>query len=111
MNAPRLVTLTLIVVAVSMKESRMHESKTDQCVWALSQKLKRAESSGAPFLDVRAADLHREVWGASSYPAASHRMPVVCGAMEKLRQDRDVYLCQTPSGTGARLEIRYMLPR
>ena len=86
-------------------------TKTEWCRRVLRRRIRRAELAGAAYIDVRAADLHREVWGASSYPAPSHRMPVACGAMEKLRQNRDVYLYQPPSGTGARLEIRYMLPR
>ncbi len=86
-------------------------TKTEQCRRVLGRKIRRAELAGAAYVDVQAADLHREVWGPSSYPAPSHRMPIVCGAMEILRQNRDVYLYQPPSGTGARLEIRYMLPR
>ena len=89
----------------------MPTSQTEHCSQVLRRKLQDAESSGASYMDVRAGDLHKEVWGPDSYPGNSHRMPVVCSAMEKIRQDKDEYLYQPPSGKGANLQIRYLLPR
>ena len=86
-------------------------SPTEQCLQVLSHKLQDAESSGASYVDVRAGDLHKEVWGPDSYPGTSHIVPTVCHVMEKLRQDKDEYLYRPPSGKGANLRIRYRLPR
>ena len=86
-------------------------TRTEECAQVLRRKLKRAETSGMMHLDIRASDLHQEVWGPDSYPGPSHRIPVVCSAMDMLRKDGDVYRNRPPKGKGASLEIRYLLPR
>ena len=74
---------------------------------ALSALLATARTS-APFLDVRAGDLHRQVGG---YPGHNHRMPVCCQAMRDLMQPNDQILSQPPKGNGASLTIRYGFSR
>ena len=101
----------VVEVPISAYTGSTLVSRTEQCFQVLRCKLHDAESSGASYIDVRAGDLHKEVWGPDSYPSPSHRMPTVCNAMEKLKQDNDEYLSQPPSGKGANLRIRYLLPR
>ena len=84
----------------------------EQCERVLTRKLSYAAATGDAYVDIRAADLHRETWGYDSYPAGGrHRMPTVCDAMEEMKQSDDVYLHQPPKGKGASLRIRYMLPK
>lgn len=89
----------------------MSATRTEECAHVLRRKLKRAETSGLTHVDIRASDLHQEVWGLDSYPDPSHRIPVVCSVMDMLRKDGDVYLHRPPKGKGASLEMRYLLPR
>lgn len=75
---------------------------------ALAARLTRAADGGSHWLDVVAADLHREV---GAYPGKGHRMPACCAAMHALRRAGDEVLEAPPSGQGSRLTIRYKLPR
>lgn len=74
-------------------------------VEALTARLQAAQRSGQPFLDVGSGDLHAEV-----YPEGN-RMPVCCTVMERERGPEDKRLYAPPKGKGARLTIRYKLPR
>jgi len=75
---------------------------------ALSEEFRVAEQKGMKYVIVRAGDLHRKVGG---YPGPSHRMPVCCHVMLKNMQLGDEVLYKPPSGMGASLTIRYLLPR
>lgn len=63
-----------------------------------------------PTVDISAGELHRRVGG---YPGKDHRMPVCCKVMrDALALDAgDGILEEPPSGEGASLAIRYVLPR
>ncbi len=63
---------------------------------------------GLPYLDVRSGDLHRQVGG---YPASNHRMPVCCVVMRKNMKAEDAVLYEPPKGSGATLQVRYIIPR
>jgi len=69
-----------------------------------------ATKAGRPNVDINAGELHRRV---GNYPGKNHRMPVCCEVMRRaLATDAgDVVLEQPPNGQGARLTIRYVLPR
>jgi hypothetical protein len=60
--------------------------------------------------EINAGDLHRRV---GDYPGRNHRMPVCCEVMRgAFSPDAgDVILEEPPSGHGASLTIRYVLPR
>jgi len=62
------------------------------------------------YVDVNAGELHR---GLGGYPGPDHRVPVCCKVMkEKMAPDYgDKVLQEPPSGQGASLTIRYVLPR
>jgi hypothetical protein len=61
-------------------------------------------------VDITAGELHRRVGG---YPGPNHRMPLCCRVMrdEVDRVEGDRVLNEPPSGQGASLTIRYVLPR
>jgi hypothetical protein len=61
-------------------------------------------------VEVNAGELHSRVGG---YPGPQHRMPLCCSIMrEALNADAgDEVVDEPPSGTGAKLTIRYVLPR
>lgn len=61
-------------------------------------------------VDVNAGELHRHV---GCYPGPNHRMPLCCRVMRDAvdRVAGDVILNEPPSGQGASLTIRYVLPR
>ena len=71
----------------------------------IEQLMARARQRGDPHIDVRAGDVHKELW-----PTAN-RTPVVCSAMYALMADDDLIIRSPPSGFGANLKIRYRLPR
>ena len=60
--------------------------------------------------EINAGELHRRV---GDYPGRNHRMPVCCEVMRAaLAPDAgDVIIEEQPSGQGASLTIRYVLPR
>lgn len=86
------------------------ESKpqTTDFVKALSAMLADASQAGVPYLDIKAADLHKAVGG---YPGSDHRMVACCNAMRKLMRSIDQVLYKPPKDNGANLEIRYFFPR
>ena len=69
-----------------------------------------AMKAGKPNAEINAGELHRRV---GDYPGKNHRMPVCCEVMRgALAPDAgDEILEQPPSGQGASLTIRYVLPR
>lgn len=69
-----------------------------------------AMKAGKPSAEISAGELHRRV---GDYPGPNHRMPICCDVMRGvLAVDAgDVILEQPPSGQGASLRIRYVLPR
>lgn len=60
------------------------------------------------FVVVTSGDLHRLVGG---YPGRNHNMAGCCSVMMNMRRPGDRILAQPPSGKGATLTIRYVLPR
>lgn len=75
---------------------------------ALQARFVLAQTYGYPHIDVQSADLHREV---GHYPDPDHRMPICCAVMRQAMRHTDKVLQETPSGQGASLLIRYILPR
>ena len=77
---------------------------------ALQRRFQEAHKVGRRWLYVTASDRHREAGG---YPASdgNHRMPLCDRVMRESMSDGDSVLCEPPSGTGATLTIRYLLPR
>lgn len=67
--------------------------------------LKKATGS---FVDVRAGELHKLVGG---YHGNNHRMPACCQVMRNAMLPGDKVVDEPPSGKGARLTVRYLLPR
>ncbi len=74
----------------------------------LSRLLAEGAALGFVAVEVNAGRLHRLV---GDYPGAGHRMPVCCGAMRRAMAPGDEVVFQPPRGKGARLTIRYRLPR
>ncbi len=70
--------------------------------------LRAATAHGRKCLDVNAGELRRAVGG---YPGKNHRMPVCCSVMKQEMGPKDRILSEPPSGHGASLTVRYMLPR
>jgi 5-methylcytosine-specific restriction protein A len=72
--------------------------------------MREAQRAGNESIDVEAGELHRRV---GAYPGRDHRMPICCGVMrEQLAVDYgDVVTNEPPKGQGAKLRIRYRLPR
>ena len=67
-----------------------------------------AHRQGKPYVDVKSSELHERV---GVYPKPDHRMPVCCGVMWGEMKSGDEVLYKPPSGQGAKLAIRYKLPR
>ncbi len=68
-----------------------------------------AADAGRGAIVVRADDLHRGVGG---YPGDDHRMPLCCNVMHaEMVVGVDEVLSAPPSGQGASVAIKYVLPR
>jgi len=67
-----------------------------------------ATSKGSRHLDIESGPFHRDLGG---YPGPNHRMPVLCGVLYKAMTGSDQVLNRPPSGFGATVKIRYLLPR
>ena len=68
-----------------------------------------ASKAGRRTMVVRWDDLHRAVGG---YPGTNHRMPLCCNVMyAEMVEGADEVLSAPPSGQGASVAIRYVLPR
>jgi hypothetical protein len=81
---------------------------TDEFRASLQKRFAEAEQTGKSYCGVKAGDLHREVGG---YPDQDHPLRTCCEVMRQTMRDTDKVLQETPSGRGASLLIRYMLPR
>lgn len=57
---------------------------------------------------VEAGKLHRRVGG---YPGFDHRISTCCRVMRKNLMRGDEVLSEPPSGAGATLTIKYLIPR
>jgi len=71
--------------------------------------LRDAHFSGQPYVDVRAGDLHRRA-GWDREPR-NRRMPTCCSVMRNRKRSGDEVLYAPPKGDGAKLTIRYRMPR
>jgi hypothetical protein len=69
-----------------------------------------AVSENRSTVEVNAGELHRRV---ADYPGPHHRMPLCCSVMREAFNPGagDAVVDEPPSGTGAKLTIRYVLPR
>jgi hypothetical protein len=75
----------------------------------LAAQIDRALKQGRPHVEVNAGELHRTLGG---YPGQSHHMPICCSVLrEEAHIGNAEVVYETPSGAGAALTIRYMLPR
>jgi len=76
----------------------------------LHRMMLEAMKGGKEFAEINAGELHRRV---GNYPGRNHQMPVCCRVMRAaLAPDAgDLILQEPPSGQGATLTIRYVLPR
>jgi hypothetical protein len=68
-----------------------------------------AMTAGENAVEINSGELHTRIGG---YPGANHRMPICCAVMRgAYAQDAgDVIVEEPPSGQGATLTIRYVLP-
>lgn len=69
----------------------------------------KAMQEGETTAEINSGELHRRIGG---YPGANHRMPVCCQVMRGAYAPDagDVIVEERPSGQGATLTIRYVLP-
>ena len=76
----------------------------------LYRMMNEALFDGKSTAEIKAGDLHMRVGG---YPGPNHRIPVCCVVMLAAfaPEAGDVILEEPPSGQGANLTIRYVLPK
>jgi len=76
----------------------------------LHRMMYEAMQQGRGTVEISSGELHRRV---GDYPGPNHRMPMCCLVMrEALIPDYgDVVIYEPPSGQGATLIIRYVVPR
>ena len=67
-----------------------------------------AEELGVSAVEITAGSLHRRLGG---YPGKNHSMPNCCSVMRQEMRATDSIVSKPPSGAGASLVIRYVLPR
>ncbi len=67
-----------------------------------------AETNGKQFVDINSGNLHRQLGG---YPGPSHCMPTCCDVMKSYLKAGDQILEEPLKGRGAKLTIRYLIPR
>jgi hypothetical protein len=75
---------------------------------AIRARLQEASDEGRSYVVIVSGDVHRSVGG---YPSNNHRMPLCCSVMRRLMKPGDAVVDAPPSGQGAKLKIRYHLPR
>jgi len=77
---------------------------------ALQRTWSEAAERGMTYVDINAGRLHRDVGG---YPGRDHRMPLCSRVMRTamVTEVGDTIVQQPPSGQGARLTVRYVIPR
>ncbi len=75
----------------------------------LASLFEAAAKAGRGTIVVRSGDLHRAMGG---YPGPNHRMPMCCNVMyAEMVEGVDELLSAPPSGQGASVAIKYLLPR
>lgn len=76
----------------------------------LHRMMLEAVKDGRRSVDINAGELHRRV---GDYPGQNHRMPNCCQVMRQnlIPEYGDAILEEPPSGQGASLTIRYVVPR
>jgi len=74
----------------------------------IKARFRRGIESGAAFVEINSGDVHRAVGG---YPGPDHRMPICCDVMYAEMTARDELHSAPPKGRGAKVTIRYQLPR
>ena len=74
----------------------------------LNQLFGAVKTQPLQYIDVNAGLLHRKV---GVYPGSDHRMPLCCYTMREYMGQKDQVIDEPESGQGARLTIRYFLPR
>ena len=76
----------------------------------LDRILDEAVRQGHKYVDVNAGEIHK---GLGAYPGPDHRVPACCSVMRAAMAPDygDRVLQEPPSGQGASLTIRYLLPR
>lgn len=77
----------------------------------LNTMLLEVKNKGFPAIILTAGELHREV-GGYPCPSGDHRMRACCNAMYQAMQKDigDITIEEPPSGQGANLTIKYILP-
>jgi len=83
---------------------------TEQFREELSSIFQEAVGENRSRVEVNAGELHRRV---GDYPGPNHRMPLCCSVMREAFNSSagDVIVEEPPSGKGAKLTIKYVLPR
>lgn len=75
----------------------------------LHRMIYEAMQQGRETVDINSGELHRRV---GDYPGRNHRMPMCCAVMrEAMVPNYDAAIEEAPSGQGATLVIRYVVPR
>jgi len=75
----------------------------------IQNRFKRASSSGFSSVDILAGDLHEKMeFNDGTHP---NQMPSICNMMYEAQVAGDEILYSPPKGRGARLLIRYQIPR
>ncbi len=97
----------LAMKGMTPRTSRPRPPTANDFCTELTRILNDAASKGHSHVDVMSGDLHLRV----GYPGPDHRMPVCCSVMKQTIKPGDMVLKEPPSGAGARLLIRYHLPR
>lgn len=72
-------------------------------------RFKRASSNDFSSVDILAGDLHQKV--EFNYGTHPNQMPSICNMMYEAQVAGDEILYSPPKGRGARLHIRYQIPR
>ena len=84
-------------------------SNTDLIRQEIKSRFKRAVNNGFSSVDIRAGDLHDSVeFNEGSHP---NQMPSISNMMHEAKEAGDEILYSPPKGRGAKLHIRYQIPR
>ena len=84
-------------------------TNTDLIRQEIQNRFKRASSNGFSSVDILAGELHEKVeFNDGSHP---NQMPSICNMMYEAQAAGDEILYSPPKGRGARLHVRYRIPR
>ena len=86
----------------------MDAKDADKFRAALLRHFRSAEKAGRWRIQIVSRDLHREVGG---YPGVNHQMSLCCRVMEDEMGEGDAVITRPRARYGARLTIRYRIPR